>query len=428
MKRAYRAAVIGCGFMGHAHADAFVETPDVNLVAAADLREDARQNLGARFGVENLYDDAARMIQVERPDLVAVCTSPSSHAEVAGLACEGGALAVICEKPMALDLSDADRMLAVAERTGTVLLISHQRRFARRFVEARRLIDEGAIGDVIQITARCCFDVLSSGTHAVDMVRFLAHDRPINAVFGAIDMSPYAFFAPEFVEHGTFEGHPVETSAIATLVFEDGMRAHLELGELARPGYLALLIDGTEGRIDVGEIPDGTPPRLRYRSREGDWVVPDWAAASGAWPEDSRDALMLSLRQLLEILARGGEHSLNAGSGRADLEVLIAILESARRRQIVRLPMSIPGSPLDAMLAAGEIANNRPQAMDGFVQLATADPETSAVEDVARALVAECPALPGSSLIALTKGFSQRSDVFTPAQTACLERALALWA
>jgi predicted dehydrogenase len=423
MKQPYRAAVIGCGGISRPHAQAYLDSPEVTLVAAADLRQDACEGFGAQFGVEKLYDDAATMIGEEHPDIVSVCTPPAAHAVVAEIACRGGARAVISEKPMAMNLAEADRMLAAAQAAGTMLLVNHQRRYADRFLEARRLIEIGAIGEITQITGMCCFDVLASGTHLVDIVRFLVGGKPVHSVFGAVDMSPYGFFVPEFVERGTFEGHPIETSAMAILVFEDGMRAHLEIGELARPGYCRLLIDGTDGRMEVGgegwEGGVDSIAALRYRTGDGPWV-------DVSVMDDFQACFTRSVGRLVEVLDSGGEHPLNADSARADLEILMAIYESARRRQLVRLPLAVTDGPLEAMLAAGEISTNRPEAMNRFARLADSDRDAEEVGDVAAALLAECPGLPGSQLGGMFAAWIEQ-NMLPPAQAECLRRVLAQW-
>ena len=67
---------------------------------------------------------------------------------------------------------------------------------------------------------------------------------------------------------------------------------------------------------------------------------------------------MSVLSDILRVLEEGGDHTLSGASGRADLEVVTAILESARRRMMMTLPIDVPEYPLEAMLAAGEIPLN----------------------------------------------------------------------
>jgi UDP-N-acetyl-2-amino-2-deoxyglucuronate dehydrogenase len=393
MTQGYRAAIVGCGKISRPHAAAFAATPGVDLVAAADLSERACRTLGEEFGVDRLYDDAGRMIAEERPDLVAICTWPGTHADLTEMACEAGVRAVICEKPIAVDLADADRMLEAARRSGAELVVNHQRRFGWSYAEARRLLDAGTIGRATQITGMCDSDALTSGTHVIDLIRFFAHDRPVVAVFGAIDMSPradFCCFAPEFAERGTWYGHHIETSALATMVFDDGTRGFLETGPIARPGYARIVIEGTDGRIEVGGDPgsDDGPP-LRYLRAGEDWTVPEPSGPPG-------DDMKLSLAALLRTLETGEEHLLDGSSGRAALEVVTALYESARRRLLVKLPLDCPRSPLEEMVAAGELPTNVPEVLRRFQLLREGTPANGEVEEVARLIAEQFPPLPGS--------------------------------
>lgn len=390
----YRAAIIGCGGISHPHATAIGAVEGVELVAAADISQPTLQAFGARHGVDRIYTDAEEMLATEQPDLVVICTWPHTHADLTELSCAAGAKAVISEKPMAVDLTDADRMLHASTRSGTVLLVNHQRRFGWRYQEARRLIELGAIGQVTQISGTCNSEMLTSGTHVIDAIRFLAGDRPVTAVLGAIDMSPRSdilCFAPEFVRSGTFYGHHMESASTATLVFDDGMRAFAEAGTIARPGYVRIVVDGTEGRIEVAGDPPGVPgPPLRYLSaKENGWVEPQ---APGPRPSE----MALSLEALLRTLKTGEFHPLNGSSGRADLEIITAIYKSARARELVTLPLDCPTSPLEEMIREGEMPLNLPDGLRRFHALPTEADSEKAAEEVVRSLLETHAVLPGS--------------------------------
>lgn len=353
----YRAAVIGCGKMSRGHAHAFANATDVDLVAGADVSEGARAAFAEEFGLDAMFEDPLQMLERERPNLVSICTWPPLHADLTVAAFDAGARAVWCEKPMAVHLADADRMIDAANNSGGVIIVNHQRRFVEGYRQARELLDAGAIGEITQITGICAGDTLTDGTHLIDMARFLNRDVPITSVFGAIEMSPMGNVNPDGM--GTVEfnqtrkryGHHVETGALGLLFFENGVRAHLEMGNLSRGGYQRFYIDGTEGRIELsGDRPFDNGNRVQVRRRTGELE---------ALPATTLDGAMdRALAELLKTLEHGGEHTLSGASGRTDLEIVTAIYESARRRQRVALPIDVRESPLEAMLAAGEIPLN----------------------------------------------------------------------
>ena len=105
-------------------------------------------------------------------------------------ACAAGAKGIVCEKPMAVDLAGCDRMLAAAERSGAVLVVGHQRRLQAKFVRARALIEEGAIGEPELLCGIAGGDLLTDGTHTVDALRFFAGDAEVAWVMGSVDPRP----------------------------------------------------------------------------------------------------------------------------------------------------------------------------------------------------------------------------------------------
>lgn len=351
MKDHHRVAFIGCGNIARgAHLRAYRKIPSIQVVAGADISEEARRMWKDELGVPSMYADASEMLEREQPDIVSICTIPPLRPEMVELACAAGIKGILAEKPMAVDLAGCDRIIAAAERSGTVLVIGHQRRFHNRYLQARELIDSGAIGDVVQITSFNGGDLLAGGTHGVDIIRFLLHDAPAEWVIGQIDMRNSG--SPPIV-HPRW-GHHFETGAFALIHFQNGTRGMLYGGIISRPdrrGWPAVIY-GTEGMIEVGgdriAPAEGFPgPWLRARVKgEPNWVYPE---------VEPNDAFQAEMEALLHVLKHGGTHPLDCYSARVDHEILMAIYESARRRARIDLPFTGSESPLEAMVAAGEI-------------------------------------------------------------------------
>ena len=353
----YRAAVIGTGKMSRGHAHAFVTNDRVDLVAASDISGAARDAFATKFGVPATYGDAADMLTAEKPDLVSICTWPPIHAELTELAFANGVKGVWCEKPMAVHLTEADRMNQAAINAGGTLVINHQRRYLGRYLQALKLMDNGTVGDIIQINGICGGDALTDGTHLIDMTRFLNHDNTVTAVFGAIDMTSKGDVNPDGM--GTIEfnqtrmryGHHVESGTLALLFFENGVRGHLEMGSLSRPGYQRFNIEGTSGNIEIsGDQPFENDVKVKVHLHSGEHV--ELAPVTNDGP------MVDVLADLITTIETGAGHRLIGESGREDLEIVNAIYESARRHITITLPLTVLESPLEAMLNAGEITLN----------------------------------------------------------------------
>src|SRR5437879_13000252 len=150
----YRTAIIACGTIARVHARAWLGVPEqpVALGALADTHPDARREFGDFFGVpeDKRYADFRDMLDAERPDFVDVCSWHQQHAEMVIAAAARGPKAILCQKPMAVDLGEADAMLTACERNGVKLIIAYQRRHHATWLAARDLIPQGATRTVRQ--------------------------------------------------------------------------------------------------------------------------------------------------------------------------------------------------------------------------------------------------------------------------------------
>jgi predicted dehydrogenase len=362
MPARYRVGIIACGLIAEAHLRAYRKIPAVEVVAGADVSPEVRERWQAEHGVRRMYAGAAEMLERERPHLVSICTWPPLRPEMTELACARGVKGIVAEKPMAVDLAGCDRMIAAAQRSGTALIVGHQRRFHNRYVKARELIDSGAIGDVAQISVFVSGDLLTSATHMVDVIRFLLHDAPAEWVIGQIDRRDPGFTnrplgLQQWEETHMRYGHHVEAGALGLIQFQGGARGLVEVGIVSRPrpGYSATVY-GTDGiigasgdRPEPGEPSTGGRPEPWLRARvkgEPDWTYP---------AVEPNDAIQAEIEALIDVLERGGTHPLDGRSARQGHEILMAIYESARRRARVDLPLAVAENPLEAMVAAGEL-------------------------------------------------------------------------
>ena len=172
----YRAAIVGCGGISRRHARGFTEHVQCEVVAGADVRPENAAKLAAEFGIPRTYADYRELLEKERPDLVAICTWPGTHAEITIAAAGAGARGIICEKPECLNLAEAEAMAEACERSGARLAIAHHHRFDRRNSTARRLIAAGAIGAPTLIRGGTEGGLLNNGTHLIDTSRYLLSD------------------------------------------------------------------------------------------------------------------------------------------------------------------------------------------------------------------------------------------------------------
>ena len=140
--------IIGCGKIAQVrHIPEYAENPDVKLAAFYNPSRKRAEEQAEKYGGK-VYDTAEELLADKSIDAVSICAANYAHAELSIKAMEAGKH-VLCEKPMATTLADCEAMVECAKRTGKFLMIGHNQRLARAHVEAKRLIDQGLIGDII---------------------------------------------------------------------------------------------------------------------------------------------------------------------------------------------------------------------------------------------------------------------------------------
>jgi predicted dehydrogenase len=144
-----RVGVVGCGKIAETHLP-YIRKAGGEIVGIADLSSVQANDLADRFGVQRIYRTARELLDTERPDVVHVLTPPHTHAAVAVETLERGVHTLI-EKPMAIDVDEAEAIAKAARASGALLTVDHNRLFDPVMLEARRLRDEGHLGEIVAI-------------------------------------------------------------------------------------------------------------------------------------------------------------------------------------------------------------------------------------------------------------------------------------
>lgn len=411
----YRAGLIGCGGVSRSHSKGLQAARNVELVALADVYEPNLKTASKAYGVERQYTDFRQMIERERLDIVNVCTQAPQHAPVVIAAAEMGVKGIICEKPIALTLSEADTMVETCRRTGTRLAINHQTRMIPNTFVVERLLQERVIGDLraarmIDKGGRPAGNSLMELlTHCFDLTRIYAGDPAwVSAHLTVGDGRGLAVGDVAVGEDGADPEAPQRLATLEDVVYSqtawprdrdcglvlgdrcsaifgfgpregwhNGLNASLESyfqpirtadGEGWQPN-LELL--GTEGVIFLG----GTSSAVHVYLHRGAWappgrlehyddpprpIVPGPYAAQGA--EAPHHTGMVE--ELVAAIEEGREHRSSGVDGRWALEMIMGVYESHRHGGArIELPLARRDHPLQRWIdEAGASQPVKPEA------------------------------------------------------------------
>lgn len=321
--------------MSHRHVEGYKKSEDCELTALCDLVEENARAFQEQHGGERIYTDYHEMLAKENLDIVSVCTWPHLHAPMVIACAEAGVRAVHCEKPMATTFGDCKRMVEACAKSGTQLSFNHQRRFNKPFIEAKRLLDSGAIGDLVHMEATCG-NLYDWGTHWFDMLGMFNNETPGAWVLGNIELRG---------THKIF-GADVEGQGISYFKYQNGVYGTLFTGHES-PKVASVRIIGTDGVLEM-DVPGG--PQLRILGKGHG----SWEAIETGDTIHGNEANALGVLDVVDALKMGREPQLAARRALNATELIFGTYESARRRGRVDLPLEIDDSPLAAMLAEAE--------------------------------------------------------------------------
>jgi predicted dehydrogenase len=151
MDNRVKVGLIGSGFVADIHAHAFGQfVPDAEVVAVASPTPGKAARFAGKHGIPHAFEDYRDLLAMKEVYLVTLGVPNDLHCRITLDAARAGKH-VVCEKPLCRTLEEADRMIDTCRRQGVLLLYAEELLFAPKYVRARQLADEGALGDVFLV-------------------------------------------------------------------------------------------------------------------------------------------------------------------------------------------------------------------------------------------------------------------------------------
>jgi myo-inositol 2-dehydrogenase/D-chiro-inositol 1-dehydrogenase len=347
-----RVGIVGSRFVAHAHAEGLRQIPGVELVAAASPNPDHVWDFHKRFGIEHAFTDYKDMLASGFIDAITVACPNDLHAQVTIDAAEAGKH-VLVDKPFALTLDECDRMIKACQKAGVILMYGENLCFAPKYVRAKELADEGALGDVYYVRQLEChygphsdwfWDVnrsgggvlMDMGCHSIAYCRWLFGNAPVESVYADVG---------NFVHTKRTKG---DDHAVVNLRFAPSKalpqgRLGVAENSWARIGGLddRAEIYGTKG-LTVADIARGgalhtySTAGYSYAGEQAEWTRGwTWTSFDEAW----NYGFPQEIAHFADCIENEKQPMLTGEDGRAVLEIICAAYKSARTGERVTFPI-----------------------------------------------------------------------------------------
>ena len=140
-----KVGIIGAGIVSEGHLESLKKIPNVEIAGIADPNEEARFRQSRKFEIKRTEADYKRLLDDNKMDLVYLCVPHYLHCKIAVETLEAGKN-VVCEKPLAMNAKEAERMLKASHDAKKMLFIAENHRFMPENIKIRELINKGEIG------------------------------------------------------------------------------------------------------------------------------------------------------------------------------------------------------------------------------------------------------------------------------------------
>jgi UDP-N-acetylglucosamine 3-dehydrogenase len=338
-----RVGLIGCGNIGaRAHAPVYTHLPETELVAVCDLLAGRAEMVASETGATP-YTDYRRLLERGDVQMVDLCVPTVEHAPLAIEALQAGKH-VLCEKPIAHSLAEADALIAAARQSGLKVMIGHVRRFDPRYVGMKEAIDQGDVGQPVYIrrAERQWLPlppdawlwkpelgggvILDIGVHIADLLRWY---------YGRSSDLVYAVGCR--VRPAALEAHSYD-HALITFHFPGGAVGLAEASwaypaEFGAGLYASLDVVGTEGKLQYSD--QDSNPMLAFDAETGAEFPRYFRFMS-----TTEHAFAAEIGHFVHCILDDCPPLVGLEDARAALEMCLAAQRSAESGQPVSLPLA----------------------------------------------------------------------------------------
>jgi myo-inositol 2-dehydrogenase/D-chiro-inositol 1-dehydrogenase len=355
-----RVGLIGSGFIGNIHAMSLHETPNAELVAVASKTPGKAAQFAKDHHIPDGYDDYRKILERKDIDAVVIGVPNYLHEELV-VAAAGAGKHILIEKPFARTLEEGQRMLDAVAHAGVHMVYGEMLCFSPKYKRAKRLVDEGALGDVFLVKQSEQHDgphmpwfwdvnlsgggvLLDMGCHSIEFARWILGKPKVKSVVASMGT---------FVHKDKTQG---EDHSVCIVHFENNAMAILE-NSWAKTGGIddRCEILGSKGNTKADLIQGNA---LITHSKSGYGYAVEKADTTQGWTftgfdEEWNYGFPQEIQHFVNVV-QGTEQPIETGAdGMEVLKIIYAAYQSAGEGREIRFPYDPPqnlAKPIDLWL------------------------------------------------------------------------------
>lgn len=342
----YRSLLLGCGGRGSAHAEAYRDLSDIELVAVCDMVEERRERFRTTYGVPAAFGDFETALAEVRPDIVHVVTLPGRRVWEAEACAKAGVKAMVVEKPMAIQPSDLEGLTRVHEQSGMEIIQNCQRRYYPQFRDGViREIAHEKLGELYFVRAGTKGNAIAMGPHMMDLLMMFLNEAQPEAVWA---------MAHTINEESYQESHRAPESLLAEYWFPAGERLKSEVRVIFACSPDALGTPGEDSfwmHLHFDFL--GTKGRLFLTQNKGYWYQADGlcepVGGQSSWDEQEPTGQRDFTQAVADWLTTGQPHLNRFEVSRAVIAALLGAQKSVYEGRRIGLPASFSDQEWEAL-------------------------------------------------------------------------------